>query len=181
MNNMTFSPEIKFCVRYLVEHGIDTQRFEEAQLHLSWNDEDFELVKISKDDSFFDELAERLREMWPPGDKDGKWPWRDSVGNLSRRLQHLWDIRKLKQYSIEECIAAANKYLSLFENDTKYMQILKYFILKQDPIATENNRVVYSNKSRFADILESKDDFEKVDDEWNDILNGSTMEQGELI
>ena len=96
-------------------------------------------------------------------------------------MQHLWEIRKLKQYSIEECVAAANKYLAQFENDTKYMQILKYFILKQDPIATENNRVVYSNKSRLADLLESKNDFDKIDEEWNDILNGDTIDQGELI
>lgn len=40
--------------------------------------------------SFFEELAERLREMWPPGEKDGKYPWRDSVGNLARRLELLW-------------------------------------------------------------------------------------------
>lgn len=181
MNNLTLTPEMKFCVRYLLGHGVDAFNFGLAQLQLGRDDDDFELVKINKDDSFYDELAERLREMWPPGEKDGKWPWRDSVGNLSRRLQHLWEIRKLKQYSIEECVAAANKYLAQFENDTKYMQILKYFILKQDPIATENNRVVYSNKSRLADLLESKNDFDKIDEEWNDIINGGTIDQGELI
>lgn len=181
MTNMTLTPEIKFCVRYLVDHGVDTQGFEEARLRLGIDENEFELVKIQKDDSFYDELAERLREMWPPGEKGGKWPWRDSVGNLSRRLQHLWDIRKLKNYSIEECVAAANKYLSQFENDTKYMQVLKYFILKQDPIATENNRVVYSNKSRLADILESKDDYDKIENDWSDILEDNSVSQGELI
>lgn len=181
MNNLTLTPEMKFCVRYLISHGVDAFNFGRAQLQLGRDDDDFELVKIDKDDSFYDELAERLREMWPPGEKDGKWPWRDSVGNLSRRLQHLWDIRKLKQYSIEECVAAANKYLSQYENDTRYMQILKYFILKQKAIVKNDGTEKFINESRFADLLESKNDFDKIDEEWNDIINGGTIDQGELI
>lgn len=179
-----YTPEIKFCVKYLLDNGVNSITFIDVVNELSSKDKKFEFVEIkpvSDMNAFFNELAEKLREMWPPGEKDGRWPWRDSVSNLSRRLQHLWKIREMKDYTIDECLAAARKYLSQFEDNTKYMQVLKYFIFKQKAIVEKDGTEKFINESRLADLLESKSDFDKIDEEWNDILNGDTIDQGELI
>ena len=127
---------------------------------------------------FFIELAEGMRELWPPGEKDGKWPWRDSVGNLSRRLMHLWDVRKLGDHTIDECLTVSRRYLAQFEDNAKYMQTLKYFILKQDEIKCQNGRRKLIDKSVFADMLENNSTL----DDWSGIFEStSTLEQGELI
>ena len=176
----SYSPEEKFCVRYLLEHGINSTNFTKVVLTLKNTDVKYELVKSTTKTSFFDELAGKLRELWPPGEKDGKWPWRDSVSNLSRRLETLWRDRGLKDKTIDECLSAARKYLAQFEDNVKYMQTLKYFIMKQKSLVEKDGRIKYINESKFADILEGNSELAAMDD-WNDILNGSTVDEGELI
>ena len=130
------------------------------------------------DSMYFVTLAEGLRELWPAGEKDGKWPWRDSVSNLTRRLQNLWDIRELDEYPLETCMTVARKYLAQYEDDAKFMQTLKYFILKQEDMVGKDGRKRHTDKSVFADMLESSSMF----DEWNGVFEtSSTFEQGELI
>lgn len=175
-----YSPEVKFCVRYLLNQGITAFNFGRVQLQLCSDDADFNLVPVpSSQKDFFTELAEKMRELWPAGEKDGKYPWRDSVGNLSRRLQALWKDRGFGEKTVEECLTVARRYLAQFEDNAKYMQTLKYFILKQDSIVDKNTgRIKYINKSVFADMLESNAVFE----EWGDVFESSnTIEQGELI
>ena len=130
------------------------------------------------DSMYFVSLAEGLRELWPSGEKDGKWPWRDSVSNLTRRLQNLWDVRELDQYPLDTCLTVARRYLSQFEDNAKFMQTLKYFILKQEDIVGKDGRKRHTDKSVFADMLESNSTF----DDWSGIFeSSSTYEQGELI
>lgn len=168
---MMFTPEVKYCVRYLLEKGVDSINFTDVAKELKDDDARFELVKTGETckKSFFEELAAALRELWPPGEKDGKYPWRDSVSNLTRRLEYLWSIRfptvKDGTYTIEQCLQVARKYLAQFEDNAKYMQTLKYFIMKQ-------------NASKFADMLE---DEQAMDSEWNAILNDVSEMEGELI
>ena len=178
---MTFTPEEKFCVRYLLNHGINSTNFTKVVRQLKPDDEKFDIVRVKDNFGFFDELAEKLRELWPPGEKDGKYPWRDSVNNLSRRLKTLWNDRQLKDISIDDCLAVARRYLAQFEQNAKYMKILKYFILKQDKIILKDGRITYTNSSVFADMLEGKIAIDTgMDEEWDAILNGGVNE-GELI
>lgn len=179
-----YSQEVKFCVKYLLDHGIDSLSFPKVVGELSPEDKKFDFVPVDDKNrkAFFDELAAKLREMWPPGEKSGKYPWRDSVPNLSRRLQVLWSERmKDKDYTIEQCVAAAQKYLSQFEEDTTYMQLLKYFIMKQEHIAKPNKHLEIINKSVFADILEGMDDQNNIENEWKRAFEEPTYYEGEII
>ena len=183
MKKESYSPEVKFCVRYLLNHGINSTNLVKVQLQLGSDDADFNLVPVpSSQKDFFTELAEKLRELWPPGDKDGKYAWRDSVSNLSRRLKVLWDDRlKDKEFTLDECLTAARKYLAQHEDDVKYMQTLKYFILKQKQIVdSKTGRIKYINESKFADILEGNSEIAAMDD-WSNILNVVNVDDGELI
>lgn len=111
---------------------------------------------LSNSSDFYDELAEKLRSLWPAGDKDGKWPWRESVPVLSKRLRFIWTERGLRdKYSIEQCLTAARRYLAQFEGSTKYMQVLKYFIFKQIKYKNSSGEETCIYKSTLIDMLES--------------------------
>ena len=134
------------------------------------------------DDSFFSTLADKLRELWPQGEKDGKYPWRASAKELKTRLEFIWKDRKLKdRYTIDQCLVAARRYLSQFESSTKYMQVLKYFVFKQDKIVGKDGKITYTYKSNFADLLE--DNVNSTLTEMADLFEStvSLEEQGDLI
>jgi len=177
------TPEVKFCVRYLLEHGINAANFGKVVLSLKSTDKRFTLAEVKdthKD--FFTRLAAELRELWPSGNKDGKWPWRESVPNLARRLEVLWSERmEGKDYTVEQCVLAARKYLARFDEDRTYMKLLKYFIMKQEPIVKENGRLTYINKSDLADILESEADQLREEAEWENIMSSVSDDNGEII
>lgn len=133
--------------------------------------------------NFYEQLAIKLRELWPTGEKDGKYPWRESVSNLTKRLEILWKDRDLKdKYSLDQCLSVARKYLAQYENNAKYMQTLKYFIYKQTKLVEQNTgKINYIYKSTFADMLENNP-LDEAQNEWTSIFeSNSTYEEGELI
>lgn len=153
LTSTVFTEEALYCLRYLNDRGY----FDSDELTTTLTEypvQEFRLMKL-EDADFFTELAKRLRELWPPGEKDGKYPWRDSVENLSKRLKALWSLRNLKGYSIEQCLSVARRYLAQFEQNVKYMRILKYFILKQSSVVEKSGKRNIINQSVFADMLEN--------------------------
>lgn len=178
---MAYSREAIFCAKYLQRLGLLSEYHLKILTELAKRSKvEFSMTEVK--DGFFVELATALRPMWPPGDKDGKWAWRDSVESLAERLRTLWSVRGLQAYSIDTCVEVANKYLSRFENDAKYMQILKYFILKQKRVAIGENKYKLINQSVFADMLEGVTDDELQQDEWNKLLEGASMSlEGHLV
>lgn len=108
--------------------------------------------------AFFDAVAVGLRKLWPSGEKDGKWPWRDSVPNIRKRLEFIWKYCSLGDgYTVEQCLRAGRRYLAQFDRSCKYMMLLKYFIFRQEKIVGKDGRIVYTYKSVFADYLTSDD------------------------
>ena len=176
---MKYSDEAIFCVKYLKDCGfLSGDNLAEIAALVDDFDVEFKFVKIDR--GYFHDLAVHLRALWPPGEKDEKHPWRDSVDNLKERLETMWVARNLKEYPIETCLSVARRYLAQFETSTKYMQTLKYFILKQGKIIEKDGKIKYIQQSRFADMLENNP--YEVQDEWNEAFeSSSTIEQGELI
>ena len=181
MAKQQFSDEAIFCAKYLKDRGLlSGEKLDEITAFFDDFDADFNLVKIQT--GYFTKLAKALRELWPSGEKDGKYPWRDSVGNLARRLEVMWAARNLREMPIETCLTVARRYLAQFEHDTKYMLTLKYFILKQAKIVRPDGGVKYLQKSQFADMLESISEEEKQQAEWESMFEQSnTLDQGTLI
>lgn len=138
------------------------------------------LKDIQPETGFYVNLATALRELWPQGEKDGKYPWRGPVPKLAERLEFIWKEYDLRdKYSIDDCLMAARRYLAKFETDAKYMQVLKYFIFKQQKLVGHDGQVKYIYKSSLVDMLESN----PVDTSgWSDTFGAdSTYDQGELI
>lgn len=150
----SFTEESLFCIKYLLEHGWLNDQKQQAELLSEHLSTDFTLVKLEAD--FFTELASKLRNLWPPGEKDGKYPWRDSVQNLCKRLRLVWTTREMEKYTIDDCLSAAQRYLAQFEDNAKYMRTLKYFILKQTSILDAKGKRRLVNQSLLADMLENE-------------------------
>ena len=167
-----YNPEELFCIKYLKERNLLSDDDIKGMLDLLKEvDVNYKFVKVQPD--FYHDLATELRKLWPAGEKDGKYPWRDSVNNLAARLEALWQIRQLGEYPIPVCLTVARRYLSNFENNAKYMKVLKYFILKQNKVVEANGHVKYMSESTFADMLERSEtsDWENGDDLFTDCGN----------
>lgn len=79
---------------------------------------------------FYTDLAECLRDIFPRGKKEGtSYMWRDSVSTIARRLK-LLNVKYGHSFTKEQAINAAQAYVRSFNGDYRYMQLLKYFILK---------------------------------------------------
>lgn len=126
-------------------------------------------VGMASDKTFYEKVAEGLRKIWPSGEKDGKYPWRDSVSNLTKRLEFIWNDRRFgDKYSVEDCLRAGRRYVAQFQDNAKYMVLLKYFVFKQDKSAVDKSgKIVYTYKSLLADYLESVEN--NVPDEYDEI------------
>lgn len=182
----TYKDDVVFCAQYLKSKGVSAEEYE----ILSSCEEElpFEIVKKKTNDSFFTELANGLRELWPPGGRviNGKeYAWRDSVDNIAKRLKALWQERfsgdNAKTFTVEECLSVARCYLAQFEMDTKYMLSLSKFIWKQRNLVMRDGRIKHVMESKFADMLDGKVDYQKMDEEWNDIFDSISADQGEII
>lgn len=80
----------------------------------------------------FKNLATKLRELFPAGKKAGSsYTWRDSVLCISDRLKKFFiKYDPEYKYTDEQIINATKEYVSSFNGNFKYMQLLKYFIWK---------------------------------------------------
>ena len=81
-------------------------------------------------DSEFTELATELREIYPAGRKDGTtYMWRGTTAEVAKKLKTLV-VKYGFTINKEDVIKATKEYVSSFNGNYKYMQLLKYFILK---------------------------------------------------
>ena len=175
-----YTDEVKFCVKYLKDKGVVATNYDELCNLVDDLDLEFDLVRVFHNK--FDLLAEKLRELWPSGEKDGKYPWRDSVNNLSKRLQIMWSDRfPKKELKVDECVEVAKRYLAKFDTDTRYMKTLKYFILKKKQVVSKKGEIKLVAESTFADMLEGKADEDAVQNEWDALINSGSLGEGELI
>lgn len=108
-------------------------------------------------------LADKLREIYPQGKKQGtNLQWRDSTVMISKRLKSL-----IKKYGVsftdEEAVAATKRYVDSFHGDYRFMQVLRYFLWKDDKINGEE-------VSQFLSYLQNNDEGQDNNPDWNTTL-----------
>lgn len=77
----------------------------------------------------FEILAEKLRKVYPSGKKDNTYYWRDSTQVIAKRLR-LFAKKYGMDFTDEQAVEATKRYVDSFNGNYKYMQLLKYFIMK---------------------------------------------------
>ena len=89
-------------------------------------------VTISKPDKELEELAKKLKEIFPKGKKDGtNLYWSDGVALIEKRLKVLFKKYETR-YPDEEILDAAKRYVESFNGDYRFMKVLKYFLFKDE-------------------------------------------------
>lgn len=124
---------------YIDEFGYITKRgrdvIESFQIHtnLSPNNSVAQNKSIKSLFNKYIVLADKLRELYPRGKKDGtNIQWRDSSSIIAKKLAYI-AVNYNFTFTDEEAISATKKYIESFGDDRRYMQVLKYFIAKQVP------------------------------------------------
>ena len=113
-------------------------------------------------DSEFTELATELREIYPAGRKDGTtYMWRGTTAEVAKKLKTLV-VKYRFTINKDDVIKATKEYVSSFNGNYKYMQLLKYFILKSVRDADGNVDV----KSELMSIIENSGQVSTQRDDW---------------
>lgn len=113
-------------------------------------------------DSEFTELATELREIYPAGRKDGTtYMWRGTTAEVAKKLKTLV-VKYGFTINKEDVIKATKEYVSSFNGNYRYMQLLKYFILKSVKDADGNVDI----KSELMSLIENSDQIDAQRDDW---------------
>ena len=125
--------------------------------------------KIEKDN--LKDLASELQKLFPAGKKPGtNYYWRGFKQEIIKKLETISNKFDF-EFTKEQAINATRRYVESFNGDYRYMQLLKYFILKNK--ITENGTEI---KSSFMEYIENENNNEDNSmlnsPEWNnEIVN----------
>lgn len=110
-------------------------------------------IKVSK--YRLEELATKMREIYPSGKKPGTdYYWRSNVADLKNKLDTFFKVYGDK-YSDEQILRATQNYVNAFSVDNKYMLLLNYFIWKEKG---HYDGGTVSRNSELANRLENLED-----------------------
>ena len=113
-------------------------------------------------DSEFTELATELREIYPAGRKDGTtYMWRGTTAEVATKLKTLV-VKYGYTINKEDVLKATKEYVNSFNGNYRYMQLLKYFILKSVKDADGNVDI----KSELMSLIENSDQIDAQRDDW---------------
>lgn len=110
---------------------------------------DSDKAVIDKEEDYL-RVAKKMQEIFPKGRKEGTtYAWRDCTAVIAKKLKTLV-VKFDFKFTEEEALEATKKYVESFNGNYKFMQLLKYFILKND--ATTGDI-----KSEFMSLIENED------------------------
>lgn len=118
--------------------------------------------KDIKPENSLEDLAMKLKELFPKGKKDGtNRYWAEGKALIIRRLQLFF--KKYGEYNHDLIIDATKKYIESFNGDYTYMKTLRYFILKESIGASGD----IEGTSDLLNYIENLDQDEDMRNEWN--------------
>lgn len=122
-------------------------------------------ISGKEDDDRFNNLADKLRGLFPTGRKPGtQLQWRDSTKIIAQRLKIF--VKKFDvKFTDEQAIEATKKYISGFNGNYQFMQVLKYFIMKA---GKEDGTSVVN--SQLLSYMENTDCTDNFSDDWTSTL-----------
>jgi hypothetical protein len=102
---------------------------------------DCEVIPKGKKDRY-EELAIKLRELFPSGKKEGtNYYWKDSIKIIANKLKVV--TKQYGEFTDEQAIDATKRYVESFNGNYTYMQLLKYFISKRE---AKNGEIVENSQ-----------------------------------
>lgn len=110
-------------------------------------------------------LAVRLKEVFPKGLKEGTSNyWAEGKVLIAKRLKAFFK-KYGTEYTDDEIVAAAQKYIESFNGNYQFMKTLKYFIFKDKEVAGEREYT-----SDLLNYLENAGQEETLRNDWTSSL-----------
>lgn len=160
--------DIKECITSLEEKGwINRDLYDATKVVLSDNrKEEASTILIDSEQTDgkieFEDLANKLRELYPKGKKAGtSYMWRDTTAAIAKKLKILVTKYNCK-FTEEQAIKATKTYVESFGGNYKYMQLLKYFILKT-PVNADG---AVEFRSDFMSYIDNEGQEEQLREDW---------------
>lgn len=121
--------------------------------------------KSEKSDAELLILAGRLKEVFPAGKKDGTSNyWAEGKALIAKRLKAFFK-KYGTDYSDDQIVTAAEKYVEGFNGNYQFMRTLKYFIFKDMEVAGEREYT-----SELLNYLENAGQEEALRDDWTSTI-----------
>ena len=81
----------------------------------------------------YNQLAISIRDIFPKGSKNGKYPWKGTVKTIADKLKKLDKSHGLNEFSDQEILSVVVRYVNRFSlaDMDRGMQIAPYFIEKE--------------------------------------------------
>lgn len=122
--------------------------------------------KVQEPEDKLDNLAKRLKDIFPKGKKDGtNYYWAEGTALIVRRLK-LFFKKYGNEFTEEQIITAAEKYVQSFNGNYQYMKLLKYFIFKEKVGAAGE----VEGESELINYIENAGQEENLKNDWTSIL-----------
>ena len=160
--------DINGCVSSLIQKGwVDRNLFDSTKVVISNNrKEDITTILVDSEKVEtklgFEDLADKLREIFPKGKKPGTtYMWRDTTAVIAKKLKILVTKYNCK-FTEEQAIKATQAYVNSFGGNYKYMQLLKYFILKTPTNASGDVEL----RSDFMSYVDNEGHEEQLREDW---------------
>lgn len=160
--------DINECISSLIRKGwVDKNLFDATKVVISNNrKEDIATILVDSEKVEtkleFEELADKLREIFPKGKKPGTtYMWRDTTAVIAKKLKILVTKYNCK-FTEEQAIKATQAYVNSFGGNYKYMQLLKYFILKTPTNASGDVEL----RSDFMSYVDNEGHEEQLREDW---------------
>lgn len=160
--------DVNKCISSLTQKGwVDKNLFDTTKVVISNNrKEDITTILVDSEKVEtkleFEELANKLREIFPKGKKPGTtYMWRDTTAVIAKKLKIL--VTKYNcTFTEEQAIKATQAYVNSFGGNYKYMQLLKYFILKTPTNASGDVEL----RSDFMSYVDNEGQEEQLREDW---------------
>lgn len=121
--------------------------------------------KSEKSDAELLILAGRLKEIFPAGKKDGTSNyWAEGKALIAKRLKAFFK-KYGAEYSDDQIVTAAEKYVEGFNGNYQFMRTLKYFIFKDMEVAGEREYT-----SELLNYLENAGQEEVLKNDWTSTI-----------
>lgn len=145
-------------VQYVaISHRITKKGFDKVEELISL----MPRVDNTMEDEQLEELATKLKAIFPTGKKEGtNLQWTEGKALIVRRLKLFF--RKYGTFPIDDILEAAQAYVSSFNGMYSYMRTLKYFIWKEEKGAGGE----IEPSSDLLNYLENKGQEETLSDDW---------------
>lgn len=116
----------------------------------------------TKEEDRYETLANKLRELYPPGRKEGtNYMWKGTTAEIARKLKTLV-VKYHYNFTDEEAIKATETYIKSFNGNYRLMRLLKYFILKAEKDEDGNTDI----KSELMNYIENAGQEELLKEDW---------------